>query len=314
MKQKPTTAIISGAMIALGLTFGGSQLRAQSEAAEPGPLDLTVSLAGSSTVVLGEPVLLRYVINNSNGQEATVYTTDVNHNPLITERFTDAAGRPLVPLASPIPLHHMSHTMTSWDGLEVSGSGSTTWEAVANDHITFPHPDRYVLRVHVENGYVMGRMSDVVQGAQHVLAGDYAFPLNVVEAKPAYLRATAERLRLGVLLTLDVKARATLIKALFSMPEDTASASWEALGQDPKLDSSSLTQVATALARIHTSGAADILAKIIWEPAQPHEVLAGAAPAQYLYEMYDTGDSVLKKHIEDLHKQHGAEMSHFRIE
>ena len=314
MRQGPTTATISGVMIALGLTLGGSRLRAQAEAAEPGPLSLTVALAGSATVVEGEPVLLRYVINNSSGQEATVYTADISHIPLITERITDAAGKPLVPLASPIPPHHMSHTMTSWDGLGVPGSGPTTWETVANDHVTFPHPGRYVLRVHVENGYVMGRMNDAVQGAHHVLAGEYAFPLNVVEANPAYLRATAERLRRRVLPTLDVNVRAMLIKALFSMSEDTASASWQTLVEEPNLDGYSLSLITKALARIHTARAADVLAEMVWEPAQKGLVLDEASACQHLYEIYDTGDAGLKKHIEDLYKQHGAEISHFRIE
>ena len=313
MKQK-STAIITGTLIACGLMFSGTQLRAQSEAAELGPLNLTISLAGSPTVVLGEPILLKYVINNSSGQEATAYTADANHNPLITERFTDAAGKPLAPLASPIPLHHMSHTMTSWDGLGVSGSKPTTWETVANDHITFPHPGHYVLQVHVENGYVMGQMSDVVQGAHYALSGDYVFPLTVVEANPAYLRATAERLRLRVLPTSDVNARATLIKALFSMPEDTASASWQALVEEPRLDGSSLSQIGTALARIHTIKAVDILAKMVWEPAQPHDILGESLPEKHLYEIYDTGDAALWRHIEDLNKQHGTEIPNYRLE
>ena len=66
MKQK-STAIITGTLIACGLMFSGTQLRAQSEAAESGPLNLTVSLAGSPTVSLGEPILLKYVVTLRTG-------------------------------------------------------------------------------------------------------------------------------------------------------------------------------------------------------------------------------------------------------
>lgn len=312
-KNISSVLIILGPMI-LGLMPIGSQLRAQSEASDPGPLDLTVSLAGSSTVSLGEPVFLKYVINNSGGEKATVYTADANHKPLITERFTDATGKPLVASVNPIPPRHSPHTMASWNGREVTGNAATTWKTVANDHVTFPRPGRYVLRVHVENGYVLGSMSDIVQGSHYVLSGDYVFPLTVVATNPAYLRATAEQLRRSVLPTLDVNARATLIQALFSMPEATASASWQTLVEEPKLDGSSLGQIGAALARIHTNRAADILAEMIWEPTQPSMALSEALPEKYLYEMYDTGDPALKKHIEDLHKQHGVEMSHFRLE
>lgn len=310
MKRKPT-AIISGVLMGLGLMFGGNQLRAQSEGADPGPLKLTVSLAGSSTVSPGEPILLKYVIKNSSEEHASVYTADAKHTPLITERFTDSAGKLLIPSVNLIPPRHMSHMMVSWDGLEITGNDSASWQAVANADVTFPHPGRYVLRVHVGNSYVIG---NVDHGAHYVLSGDYVFPLTVVEANPAHLRTTAERLRQSVLPTLDVKARTTVIKALFSMPEATASASWQTLVEEPNLDGYALSQIATALTRIHTIKAADILAEMIWEPAQSSRALDEALPAQHLYEMYDTGDPALRKHIEDLHKQHGAEMSRFRIE
>jgi len=201
--------------------------------------------------------------------------------------------------------------MTGWDGLEITGNASATWQAVANAYVTFPRPGRYVLRVHVQNPYVIG---DVDQGDHYILGGDYVFPLTVVEANQAYLRATAERLRQRILSTIDVNAKATLIKALFSMPEATASASWQALIEEPKMDGYFLSQIGTALARIHTNKAADILAEMIWEPAQPRDAQYEAVPEKHLYEMYDTGDAALREHIEDLHKQHGVEMSHYRLE
>lgn len=102
MKQKLTT-IISAVLMALGLMLGGNQLRAQSEAVESGPLALTVALAGSSNVSLGEPVLLKYVVNNTGKQTTSGAEADVKRNPLITERFTDATGKMLVPSVNPIP-------------------------------------------------------------------------------------------------------------------------------------------------------------------------------------------------------------------
>ena len=66
MKQK-STAIITGTLIAFSLMLGGNQMRAQSEAADSGPINLTVSLAGSPTVSLGEPILLKYVVTLRTG-------------------------------------------------------------------------------------------------------------------------------------------------------------------------------------------------------------------------------------------------------
>lgn len=309
--KRELTPLISGLMIALSLMLSGNRLRAQAGVANTVPLDVTVSLTGSSTVSIGEPILLKYVVKNVSSQKASVYTADTKHTAIITECFTDADGKPLAPSVNPIPTHHRANMMTSWDGIEVAGGTSTSWEAVANAYVTFPRPGTYVLRVHMQNPYVIG---DVSQGTHHILGGDYVFPLTVVEANPAHLYATAERLRQSILPTLDVNARATLIKALFSMPEATAGTSWQALVEEPRLDGYALSQITTALARIHTTRAADILAELVWEPAQANRAIQEASPSQHLYEMYDTGDAALRKHIEDLHKQHGAEMSHFRIE
>lgn len=309
--KRGLTLIISGLMMALSLTLGGNHLRAQTRAKNTAPLDVTVSLAGSSTVSIGEPILLKYVVKNASSQKASVYTADTKHTPLITECFVDADGKQLVPSVNPIPPRHRANMMTSWDGIEVTGGTSTNWETVANAYVTFPRPGSYLLRVHVQNPYMLGAVD---RGIRHVLSGDYVFPLTVVEANPDYLRATAERLRQSILPTLDVNARAALIKALFSMPEAMAGTSWQTLVEEPRLDGYALSQITTALARVHTIRATNILAELVWEPAQSPRAIQEASPSQHLYEMYDTGDAALRKHIEDLHKQHGAEMSHFRIE
>lgn len=313
MKQKQT-AIIGSVLMALGLMLGGHPLRAQSEETATGPVNLTVSLAGSSTVSLGEPILLKYVVKNNGGQQASVYTADAEQNPLITERFTDTAGKTLVPLVNPILPHRSPNTLFIFDGPNLEGMNAGTsrsWETVANAYVTFPHPGRYVLRVHVQNPVVFG---DDDQAPRHLLSGDYVFPLTVVQANPSALRATAERLRQSVLSTTDLNARATLIKALFSMPEDTASASWQTLVEEPRLDGYALSQIGKALARIHTARAADILMEMTWEPAQTPLARAEAMSGQHLDEMYDTGDAELKKHIEELRAKHGLEASHFHVE
>lgn len=314
MKQK-STAIITGTLIACGLMFSGTQLRAQSEAADSGPINLTVSLAGSPTVSLGEPILLKYVVNNTGGQKANVFTEDSKQNSLITERFTDTAGKTLVPSVNPILPHRIVNGMIPSSGLvnltDLEANTSRKWETVANAYVTFPRPGRYILRVHVQDPYVIG---DDDQGPRQLLTGDYMFPLTVIEAKPAYLRATAERLRSSILSTTDLNARATLIKALFSMPEASASTSWQTLVEEPRLDGYALSQIGTALARIHTARAADILMEMVWEPVQTPLACAEAMSGQYLDAMYDTGDAELKKHIEGLRAKHGLEASHFHVE
>ena len=243
-----------------------------------------------------------------------MFTEDSKQNSLITERFTDTAGKTLVPSVNPIPPYRSPNTLFIFDGPNLEGMNAGTsrsWETVANAYVTFPHPGRYVLRVHVQNPVVFG---DDDQAPRHLLSGDHVFPLTVVQANPTALRATAERLRQSVLSTTDLNARATLIKALFSMPEASASTSWQTLVEEPRLDGYALSQIGTALARIHTARAADILMEMVWEPVQTPLACAEAMSGQHLDAMYDTGDAELKKHIEGLRTKHGLEASHFHVE
>lgn len=309
--NRKSTAIISGMTMALCLMLTGNELRAQSDAANTEPLSLTVSLVGSSMVVLGEPILLKYVIKNNNDQPASVYTKDIKHNSLITEQFTEVGGKELVPAVSRIIPHKKTDEFRVWDGLGINGNAAVTWDDLANAGVTFPHPGSYILHVHAQNKYVVG---DIDQGAHLVLNGDYTFPLKVVAAKPAYLHSTAERLRQSILRTTDVSERATLIKALFSMPEASAASSWQLLVEEPKLDGAELNEIGMALEGLRTIKAADILAEMIWNPVRSPDTLDGFSPSEHLYNIYDAGDPALRKHIEDLHKQHGASMSHFTLE
>ena len=105
MEQKQATAIIIGTLMAFSLMLGGQQLRAQPEETVAGSITLTVSLAGSSTVSLGEPVLLKYVVKNNGEQQASFYTANAKQSPFITEHFTDTAGKTLGPSVNPIPPH-----------------------------------------------------------------------------------------------------------------------------------------------------------------------------------------------------------------
>ncbi len=310
MKQK-STAIVSIALMTLCFTLSGTRLLAQSQGEEKGPVSVTASLAEASTVCLGEPILLRYDVKNSGQLEVAVSNTDAKEDTLGTETFTEAAGKPLVPSASLLVPHYQSETLFMYPSVNLAGNGSKSVKALTNARITFPHTGSYVLRVHVERPYVVG---DRDQGTRYVLKGDYVFPLKVVAADPAYLHGTAQSLREGILRTTDAEEKATLVRALFSMPESAASSSWQSLIEEPKLDGGTLNEIGTALEGLQTSRAADLLAEMFWEPVQSPDTVAEASVFQHFYGMYDAATPAVKKHIEDLHKQHGVAMSKIRLE
>jgi len=317
MKQKSLPIITLGLM-SLCFVLSGTNLLAQSDGSDTGPVSMTASLAGSSTICVGEPILLKYVVTNSSELPATVsskrdkYDQEDKYDTLGTESFTEVGDKPLVPSASLLVPHHTSDTLKLMDGVDLTGNSSRSWEVLANAGITFPHAGSYILRVHVERPYVSGSRE---QGERFVLSGDYAFPLKVVAANPAYLHSMAEHLRGRILKTPEIEARATLIQALFSMPEASAASSWQALVEEPKLDGTALNEITTSLADLQTIKAVDLLAEIIWNPVQPSASLDEAMPSQRLDEMYDASDPTVKKHIDDLTAQHKvAGAKKFKIE
>lgn len=310
MKQKSTGAMSIGALV-FCIALSGTKLLAQSAPADKGPITLTASLAGASTVAFGEPVLLKYVVKNSSDLPVVVSTTDTKGDVLGTESFAEVGGKLLIPSASLLVPHHHSETLVLYGGLDLRRNSSKSWEAFANARITFPHPGSYILRVHVERPYVAG---DSQQGTRGILRGDYVFPVNVVPANPAYLHSAARSLREGILRTTDADEKAALVQALFSMPEFAASSSWQALIEEPKLDGKTLNEIGTALEGLQTNRAADLLAEMFWEVAQSPDTVAQASVFEHFYGMYDAGTPAIKKHIEDLHKQHGVAMSHYRLE
>lgn len=312
MKQA-LTAVIGMVSVVFCLALLGAKSQAQSVQADNGngPVTLTASLAGSSTVALGGPILLKYVVRNTAELPVSVSVTGTPSDTLGTESFTGVDGKPLVPSVSLLLPQHKSESFIVEAGVDIAGNSSRSWEAFTNARITFPHPGHYLLRVHVERPYVAG---DPERGTGYVLKGDYAFPLTVVEANPAELRHIADRLRAGILGTTDDAVKAPLIQALFSMPELAASSSWQALITEPKMDGKSLNEIGTALEGLQTNRTADLLAEMLWASAQPSNVVAEASITQHFDRMYDAATPAVKRHIEDLYKQYGVPMSRFRIE
>lgn len=310
MKQK-STAVVSIALMTLCFTLSETRLLAQSQGDEKGPVSVTASLAQASTVCLGEPILIEYAVKNSGPLEVGVSNTDAKEDILGTETLTEVGGKPLVPSASLLVPHYQSETFTVYPSIDLAGSSSKSVKALTNARITFPHTGNYVLRVHVERPYVVG---DRDQGKRYVLKGDFVFPVKVVASDPIYLRGAAQSLLASILRATTAEDRATLVQALFSMPESAASSSWQSLIEEPKLDGPTLNTIGTALEGLQTNRAADLLAEMLWEPVQSSNTVAEASVFQHFYGLYDAGKPAVKKHIEDLHKQHGVAMAKIRLE
>lgn len=309
--ERTRIVTLSVGLIGLCLMLAGARLMAQAEGANKGPVSMTASLAVSSTVALGEPLLVKYNVTNSSEQPASVFTKEANGEPLITETFTEVGGKALVPTVSRVFLYKGVNALHLWNGLSIPGDTSQSWQELANAKISFPHAGSYVLRVHVQMPYVVG---DIVRGEHYILSSNYVFPLKVILVKPSELHVTAERLRVSILNTTDVKMKTILIEALLSMPEVSAATSWQSLIENPKLDGATLDEIASALADHQTLKSADLLAEMFWEATQSPNDVAEASVFQHFYAMYDAGTPALRKHIEDLHKQRGVAMSNIRLE
>lgn len=310
---------LNAGLVGLCLMLAGSKLMAQAEGVNKGPVSMTASLVGSSTVSLGEPVLIKYVVKNSAEQLVSAFDQQSNGSPSITESLTEVGGTPLVPSVSRRLPHWKSETLSMEDGpnlTEMRKDESRSWQSLANSRIAFPHPGSYVLHIQVRMPCQLGDINQdaVNQNERSTLSADYVFPLKVIAAPLSYLHTVAEQLRKRIMQTTDVEARATLIEALFSMPEAAAASSWQSLVEEPKLDGATLSEITTALADQLTLRAADLLAEVAWNPLQPTSSLDEAMPGVHLDEMYDAGTPVLKKHIDELYKQHGIARQKYQLQ
>ncbi len=183
----------------------------------------------------------------------------------------------------------------------VSPNEHYTGFLVVTRELTVPHSGRYNLNVEA-------RLPDhrfPVPQHEMIFFRAQSFALNVVPPDSAKLQEIAEAFRQAAVMESDFNQRITAVRALLSMPEQYALASWQALAEDARFRHGEVLM--NELARAMTPSAADVLA-FLWV-AGPGSLVLGNLSTVLLDNMYRAGDDALKQHIKEIFSQRGKAIS-----
>ena len=286
---------------------------------ETPPLHLAVHLV-SSSVMLGEPVVLCYRLTNTSRETLSVHVGR-DEKDWMTMRLGGPSKTP--PRSRPDLRLRQGGIYST--GIRISAESSATGYVVISQRFLVSEAGDYDLSLDVvapyEADFQAGKApprSEEPPAERTVLTESHAFPLTVTEAQPARLRAIAEALREAA-AQAGSQERMMSLEALFSMPEEYASESWRAAAFDPRL-LHSLSFIADQLERLSTIAAAGILVEMVLNtpPAIVGKVPAdGATEAEKLpitlsfsvhrqfHNLYFHADPALKAHLTKMYNDRG---------
>ncbi len=274
-------------------------------------LGLNLSLI-SKTIMLGEPIILRYdIMVGGDGEGLWVYLGQ-EQSAWASLSLVDEAGRPAPERPDPRKPQGGSQPTR-----EVHIAPGRTYQAflIVTQWLTVPHVGRYGLHVKARLPYVLGgRANGHPQRLWHmstetVLIQEQSFTITVTEPEEARLRQIAEELRQDAMTRPTHEQRLDALRALLAMPERYALPSWQALASDRGFRYKE--DLMRELAHVMTPAAADLLAQM-WNPGYGPMLIIGYASV-LLDNMYRAGDEALKRHIEGIHTRYGKEVSQSAI-
>ncbi len=281
-----------------------------------GPLDIQLSLVGGTRFSLGEPISLRYDVNNSSKEDLVAHVGfDGASGGMrwLTIRLTGTDGKAVLPLPEVGPSERNGQQN---DVVLVSAGRTQHGYVVLSQRFVLPSAGDYSLVVSARMPYdveeppfdnVPGQEAAVEVPPAYLASKTFSFPLHVAPADPRKLQALAESLRQEATAEHDVSKRSMLIRSLFSLPEAQAAASWRTIASDPRLSYWGADDIAHGLAQVRSAQAADILAGMFptaQEAADPNVIVNFGS--RDLEDMYRAGSAPLRQHISHLYAIHGV--------
>lgn len=274
----------------------------------------------STSVILGEPIILRYRLSSTSEQEIAVHMGR-DKQDWFTMSLENSSKTPMPPRSDPRLRQGGIYSTEA----RVSARNPASGYIVVSQRLLVSQTGDYDLLLNVSAPYEVyssGRNAAHKLGGQTaektVLTESHAFSLTVAKAQPSRLRAIAEALCEAAVQAGTVE-RMMSLEALFSMPEEHALDSWQAAASDPRL-LYSRSFVADQLERLSTIAAADILAEMVsstppnivgkpqangkTEVDGPSLTFSFSVHRQF-YNMYFHADPELKAYLVKMYTDHG---------
>lgn len=270
-----------------------------------GALDANASLLTKSTLVQGEPIILRYSVSNTSDQKLGLNWEGAEGYSLA---LTDQTGAttPLEQKQSPKAGFH-----PVLDPFMPSGGKYEVLFAVPEQTMKL-QPGKYTLTVRVRLPYTTADASEEnplviekeIKVSGNVFSRVFSFPLTVTAPNDGVLRARAASL-LKAISTLPYGPEYIAgTDALFYMPEAQAAASWQALATHPNAMNASL--IADRLGNVGSVKASDLLLKMLDNPALSTD--NSIFVSRKLAEVYNSGGSDVRSHLKNTMMQRGVNL------
>jgi len=266
--------------------------------------DVQASLVTPAQISLGEPVLIRYNIQNISGQAAALHM-GMDRTDWYTIVLRDSEGH----VVSVIPDNHAPHPMEAfWTMNTFSPDEKGTNEYIpVSTFLAIQKPGKYTLTVRANLKYAL--INDTAVGLSNTplessclkQTQDITLPILVTAPDSNRLHAIAEALRKAV---SDTGTNGKLLRAdmdmLFFMPEAQVSAVWKDLATKPSMNSD---LVASELEALHSKTGVDILVNMLDVPK-----LKCMPVSARINRIYNAADPVLREHIKAVARERGFEM------
>jgi len=266
---------------------------ASADAPQPGSLQFAFT---SNTVSLGEPLVLKYRITNSESRGVKVYMGK-DERGWLSMSLKDASGHPMQAIPDPEAIRSGIHS----SGVTLDQNGYHVGYVVVSQKFQPTQIGQYRLNLTSHLTYLWADGSD----ERYTEDQNYSLPVTVTARDPQRLHTVAEGLRWAVLNDKDVSQYRSAIKALLSMRGPECLSVWRELATDPNLDAFRAADVIHELANVQSVSASDILAAM--QPIAPERwSQMGTAPLDVLQWMWHPATPAVKQHINQLLKEAGV--------
>ncbi len=314
-KLSPQLVYVALASISSYLYLGIASAKCAS--AEPsGSLDAQVSLVTSSTLTVGEPVVLYYRLSNTSPSKQLTFNAGEHRRGWYSLSLTNENGQKVTATANvPFGDQHRKQGLYQPQEISILPSAYVEGDCVVTQALGIAQPGKYTLNFHIPIIYYMepkgawypeGRPANQKPFS---LMRDYSFSLVVMEANPERLQATAKKLCHELQDVKLLGKSQALLAALSSLPEDIALPNWQNLILDPATPPAVLNEAVVLLGELRSPGAAELLGQVIFDrpPATgTNEDLVRMGAHRALTEMYNAGDAQLRQKMKQVFISHGA--------
>lgn len=276
------------------------------------PVKIQVSVDGSSTMLLGEPLSLHYRMTNVSADQGVGVGLGTNGTQWYSLSLTDASGKSAQIVPDDRPLNPR--------GLHSTGTYFLPPNGYQEDHIVvtrffrFLHSGKYTLTVKSHVAYATevateetsldSSLGQDIRSSGKTSTGEFVFPVTVSESDPVRLETRSTALREAATAEKHGQKYRALLDALFSMPETQAARDWEILASGAgRMDSE---VIADELSQVHSARATTLLVQMLDNPNITADEKSYIKTK--INETYNSGDSQLRANIKSIAASRGIKM------